>query len=276
SYAGQVGLDADALIARLDHELAPLREEKERAFEASPLVDIERRKHRKKRIARGALLALVVVLVALFAVRLIEPQLMQSDTAAPAGDNAAEAVAENSSEAGTGLPSGEQDQPVAGEGEASADQPVVSGDEAVDEESGEEPDSTEATDAVGQRESETPDTSSAVADTSDDVIPAASLVTESVDPALAEDATRDRVGDKAKLEITFVADCWVQVTDADGNRLVSSLKRNGDRIVLNGKPPLKVVVGAVDAVAAIWLNGSPVNIRDFRVVNNRTEFSLNI
>ena len=42
TYARQVDLDPDAVIATLDEELEPLRQQKVQAEEANPLIDIER------------------------------------------------------------------------------------------------------------------------------------------------------------------------------------------------------------------------------------------
>ncbi|MCW8868801.1 MAG: helix-turn-helix domain-containing protein, partial [Marinobacter sp.] len=60
AYAKQVGLDADAVIADLDQELEPIRQQREQEQEANPLVDIERRRRRKRQLAK-ALFFLVVL-----------------------------------------------------------------------------------------------------------------------------------------------------------------------------------------------------------------------
>lgn len=41
------------------------------------------------------------------------------------------------------------------------------------------------------------------------------------------------------VKVQFVADCWTQVTDANGKVLVSALKRKGDSLELAGKAPLE-------------------------------------
>ena len=63
AYARQVGLDADAVIADLDQELEPIRQQREQEQEANPLVDIERRRRRKRQLAK-ALFFLVVLGIA--------------------------------------------------------------------------------------------------------------------------------------------------------------------------------------------------------------------
>lgn len=40
------------------------------------------------------------------------------------------------------------------------------------------------------------------------------------------------------VKVQFVADCWTQVTDANGKVLVSALKRKGDSLELASKAPL--------------------------------------
>jgi len=55
AYARQVGLDGNALIADLNHELEPRRQEQAQAKAANPLVDIERRRRKKRRVAKAAL-----------------------------------------------------------------------------------------------------------------------------------------------------------------------------------------------------------------------------
>jgi cytoskeleton protein RodZ len=74
--------------------------------------------------------------------------------------------------------------------------------------------------------------------------------------------------------MSFVSDCWVQVTDSSGARIVASLQRDGDQINVSGRAPFNVVIGAVDAVNGMSFGGEPVDLSDYRVVNNRTEFTL--
>src|SRR5699024_3014181 len=64
TYATQVGLNADAIVSELDQELEPLRIEKEREIEANPLVDIERKKRKKRRIAKIVIAIIVALVVA--------------------------------------------------------------------------------------------------------------------------------------------------------------------------------------------------------------------
>jgi len=61
------------------------------------------------------------------------------------------------------------------------------------------------------------------------------------------------------LSVQFTADCWTQVTDADGKVLVSALKRSGDRIELAGKAPMKLHLGFARG-AQVTYNGESVDV----------------
>ena len=80
--------------------------------------------------------------------------------------------------------------------------------------------------------------------------------------------------DEATLRMSFSDACWVQVTDADGNRLTSSLYSQGDVLDVAGSAPLDVIVGAMSAVASLEFQGEAVDLGSFRAVNNRAQFTL--
>ncbi|MFQ2367062.1 cytoskeleton protein RodZ [Aeromonas enteropelogenes] len=50
------------------------------------------------------------------------------------------------------------------------------------------------------------------------------------------------------LKMSFTADCWLDVKDANGKTLYSGLKKANDELVLEGAEPLKLIVGAPMAV----------------------------
>lgn len=272
AYAKQVGLDGDAVIADLDQELQPLRQQREQELEANPLVDIERRRRQKRRIAKALLFVAVIVLAAYLVFTFVLPQ-PQSEQAGPETPEPASVEAPETSAAETA--SGD---PVVADGGVndSADNPGAGG--AGENDSVSEPaDGNEATPETGPAETEAPvlaDTSGAEA-TDDSVADRIPVVEESTEPALADPPGIDDVV-VAQLDMSFTADCWVQVSDADGNRLVSALQRAGDQLSVSGEAPLRVVVGAVDAVSTIRFQGEPVDMGNYRVVNNRSEFTLTI
>ncbi|MEC8822391.1 MAG: RodZ domain-containing protein, partial [Pseudomonadota bacterium] len=100
------------------------------------------------------------------------------------------------------------------------------------------------------------------------------VVAQSPDPALTESEVMEAPVETVRLAMTFSDDCWIQVTDGAGNRLASALRREGDALDVSGQPPLRVVVGAMSAVESLEFQGEPMDLGNFRVVNNRSEFTL--
>lgn len=64
------------------------------------------------------------------------------------------------------------------------------------------------------------------------------------------------------VRLTFTADCWTQVTDANGKILVSALKRGGDSLELAGKAPLELRLGFARG-AQVSYNGQAVDVAPF-------------
>ncbi len=64
------------------------------------------------------------------------------------------------------------------------------------------------------------------------------------------------------IQITFIADCWTQVTDGNGKVLFSGLKRKGDTLDQGGKPPLTLRLGFARG-AQVAYNGQPVDVAPF-------------
>lgn len=102
-----------------------------------------------------------------------------------------------------------------------------------------------------------------VADTSQSEIPfiaqeeALTADTEVDSELSSTDAVELVAGDRDVLTLTFSEDCWVEVNDATGKKLISDLKREGERISLRGQPPYEVLLGYGPAVALSY-NGEPV------------------
>ncbi|WP_277963273.1 helix-turn-helix domain-containing protein [Pseudomonas sp. RIT-To-2] len=67
---------------------------------------------------------------------------------------------------------------------------------------------------------------------------------------------------EGQLHVQFSADCWTQVTDGNGKVLLSALKRKGDTLELNGKPPFAVRLGYARG-AQVTYNGQPVDVAPF-------------
>lgn len=90
------------------------------------------------------------------------------------------------------------------------------------------------------------------------------VVSEAVPPAAAsavEPALPVAAGEGV-VRVRFTADCWTQLTDANGKVLVSALKRAGDSLELAGKAPLELRLGFARG-AEVSYNGEAVDVSPF-------------
>lgn len=85
------------------------------------------------------------------------------------------------------------------------------------------------------------DASSAVATTA--VVSSAATATQP-----AADAAASEPAKVPQLKMSFTADCWLDVKDANGKTLFSGLKKANDELVLEGPEPLKFIIGAPMAI----------------------------
>ena len=69
-----------------------------------------------------------------------------------------------------------------------------------------------------------------------------------------------------QLRLTFEGDSWVDIRDADGNKVASRLYRPGAEETLSGKPPFKLVIGNA-AQVKLFYNGQPVDLAAHVKVN---------
>ncbi len=257
AYAVHVGLDADAVIADLDRELEPLRQKQAQELEASPLVDIERRRRKKRQIARILIPTTVLVIVGILLFTFVFSE--DESVVAPVSEE----------QSGVMAPGDSDESAVEGE---TLLVPGTEDDASAEPEPGLTPDSNAGI-PVPAEDSPEEGALASEPELPDEVVqvPAAdapvSVPVEAETPApVASDAGR--------VQISFVDDCWIRITDAQGKRLVNSLKRSGDQVDVAGEAPLKVVIGAVNAVDSIRFQGLPVDMAGFTVVNNRSEFTL--
>lgn len=65
-----------------------------------------------------------------------------------------------------------------------------------------------------------------------------------------------------QVSVKFVANCWAQVTDANGKVLASGLKLKGQTLDVTGKPPLSLRLGYARG-AEVSYNGQPVDVAPF-------------
>lgn len=91
-------------------------------------------------------------------------------------------------------------------------------------------------------------------------VQAAAPAVAPVAPATAVPATA--VAGEGRVHITYVADCWTQVTDGDGKQLFSGLKRKGDTLDQAGKAPLSLRLGFARG-AQVTYNGQTVDVAPF-------------
>jgi cytoskeleton protein RodZ len=70
------------------------------------------------------------------------------------------------------------------------------------------------------------------------------------------------VAGQGQVQVQFTSDCWTQVTDGSGKVLFSGLKRKGDSLAVNGKPPFSVRLGFARG-AQVSYNGQPVDVAPF-------------
>lgn len=68
------------------------------------------------------------------------------------------------------------------------------------------------------------------------------------------------------LTVAASADCWVEVTDAEGNKLASELLHAGDTRNWQSSGPLHVTVGNVDGVT-VTRDGQPMSLDSYRRAN---------
>ncbi|MCF7202034.1 RodZ domain-containing protein [Pseudomonas oligotrophica] len=91
-------------------------------------------------------------------------------------------------------------------------------------------------------------------------VPPAEAEVAPVSPAEPE-APQLQAGE-GRLELRFVADCWVRVTDADGRELLSTLAKAGSERTLTGRTPLNVHLGFARG-AVLTYNGNPVDVTPY-------------
>lgn len=70
------------------------------------------------------------------------------------------------------------------------------------------------------------------------------------------------VAGESRVHLQFSADCWTQLTDANGKVLLSALKRRGESVEFVGKAPLELRLGFARG-AQVRVDGQQVDIGPF-------------
>lgn len=81
-------------------------------------------------------------------------------------------------------------------------------------------------------------------------------------PAAPATEAAPAVAGAGKVGVQYTADCWTQVTDANGKVLFGGLKRKGDNLEVSGKPPLSLRLGYARG-AQVTYNGQAVDVAPF-------------
>lgn len=90
--------------------------------------------------------------------------------------------------------------------------------------------------------------------------------------AVSEPAPAVREGE-GLVQVSFSADCWTQVTDANGLVLVSTVKRAGDSLQVAGKAPLELRLGNARG-AEVRYNGEAVEHRKNMTASGTARITL--
>ena len=103
---------------------------------------------------------------------------------------------------------------------------------------------------------------------------AAANSTPGAAPLPTDQAAVTNTADANALVMTFTADCWLEVTDANGKKLFSGIQRSGANLNLAGQTPYKLKIGAPSAVQ-IQFQGKPVDLSRFIRSNQVARLTLN-
>ncbi|WP_447593477.1 RodZ domain-containing protein [Aquipseudomonas campi] len=85
-------------------------------------------------------------------------------------------------------------------------------------------------------------------------------------PVVAAPTVTPAAGE-ARVNLQFTADCWTQLTDANGKVLLMALKRRGESVELVGKAPLELRLGFARG-AQVLVDGQSVDVTPF--IHNET------
>jgi len=250
AYARQVGLDGNALIADLNLELEPMRQEQAQAKAANPLIDIERRRRKKRRVAKSALWLVALAVLGLLVFSFIYSPSQLANLPGAGDDLTTQSTPDNflpnETSAGDVTAS-----PANAEGEL---EPLIAAG------TGTFSDGEAPADGSGSSPAQPVGNSAVIVDND------RSTIDTEQSPQVADN--------RGRLEIDFIDDCWVQIRDANGRSLASGLKRQSDRIDLRTETDIRLVIGAANAIGAMRFEGAPVDLGSKGVVGNRAEFVL--
>ncbi|MCE2571601.1 RodZ domain-containing protein [Motilimonas eburnea] len=89
-------------------------------------------------------------------------------------------------------------------------------------------------------------------------------IADESDVQAAEPTVSPEVDDSVlTVDFTFSNDCWIKVTDVEGETLAIGVKEKGTSLTLSGKAPFKFTIGAPKAVA-ISYNGKAYDMSQYK------------
>lgn len=137
------------------------------------------------------------------------------------------------------------------EPEAAASEPATEPEDPAPAADASEPASEEQTTAESTQAAQTPASQAPTIDTPAEAEAASAPVQSAQAPVVA-------VGE-GLLELRYTADCWTQVTDAEGRVLLSVLAKAGSSRTVSGKAPLDLRLGYASGVQVSY-NGEAVSL----------------
>lgn len=250
AYARQVGLDGNALIADLNVELEPRRQELAQAKAANPLIDMERRRRKKRQVAKVALWLIALVILGLLVFSFIYSPSQLANLSGTSDDTTAPSALESD------LPDAmnDSDSSLSPTNTEDAPEALVAPD--VDTSSDDE------SQAVGSESSLAQLVKNPV------------VMTDNGESPVNTEQASQIADNRGRLEIEFIGDCWIQVRDINGRSLASGLKRQNDRVDLRTESDIRLVIGAANAIGIMRFEGAPVDLGSKGAVGNRAEFVL--
>lgn len=276
SYARHMELDEDSLLSSLDVELDVFRETQEKVQPEHPLEQIERAKGRRRKWARGLVVILFLVAAGLVFMEFSgrshlfspkAPETAPTSQPAPAGgDQSPTPPAKSSPDTANSTASTSPSVAPQTSAPLTSEAPAKPPEQTAKAQAGSSGEETQA--------AATPPASSPAVTS-----PAPSVASETPSAnAKTLDNTKGKPepapGPVDTLNATFSGDCWVEITNGDGNRVVAALKRSGDMLHYAGRGPLKIVLGAVNQVSSLSFNGQSVDLGKYPAPGHRAEFVL--
>lgn len=93
------------------------------------------------------------------------------------------------------------------------------------------------------------------------------------EPVATETQAQPAAAGGIRLELSLVADSWIEVRDSAGQRLLYELGREGRRRIATGNPPLRVFLGNADGVR-ITVDGDLYTIPDSSRLGRTARFTI--